>query len=150
MGSAHYIWPLCPVVGAKVQKARLLDFGTNISTNNIAFSYAGSSTLAPRLKVFNNTYFRAQTNTRTLAQWQWSHLAVVYSLSKLQSIIYINGTPDSAQLQAGLLLNVTRTFCYIGANSDPAIVPANAHFDEVKIFNRALNATEIQADYASS
>lgn len=66
----------------------------------------------------------------------WSHLAGTYDGTTMR--LYVNGVQVSSQAQTGT----------IAASTQPLTIGANwaGLIDEVRIYNRALGATEIQAD----
>jgi hypothetical protein len=82
--------------------------------------------------------------TATLPTNTWSHLAMTYDGSQLR--MFVNGVQVRSVARTGS----------IGASSGPLRIGCNAvwteffngRIDEVRIYNRALTATEIQADMA--
>jgi hypothetical protein len=75
--------------------------------------------------------------------YTWSHFAWTYSNGTGNT--YLNGTFMGSQ--TGMLSppGVTRAACYVGYRFDAAT--GLAGYDEIRIYNRSLNATEIAADY---
>ncbi len=78
----------------------------------------------------------------------WTHVAGTYDASTGQNIIYVNGAPVASRTRSGGIFNPATDFL-IGAQDAGSGV---ARFfpgliDEVKIYNRALSASEIQAIY---
>src|SRR6185436_14889938 len=80
--------------------------------------------------------------TAALALNAWSHLATTYDGSTLR--LYVNGTQVASQAASGSL-TVSTGALKIGGN---AIWPEwfAGRIDEVRVYNRALTAAEIQAD----
>lgn len=70
----------------------------------------------------------------------WSHLAATYDGTTAR--LYINGTPVASQAQTGTLTTATQPLS-IGMNWGGRI-------DEVRIYNRALSAGEIQTNMNTS
>jgi hypothetical protein len=91
--------------------------------------------------------------TRNVNDGLWHHVAATYDGA--QMCLYVDGTLDISQPATGLMTQNNEPLC-IGANSK-AYVPScgcnklgyffNGLVDEVSLYNRALTASEIQADY---
>ncbi|MCX5785370.1 MAG: FlgO family outer membrane protein [Elusimicrobia bacterium] len=85
-------------------------------------------------------------NTRLLPN-TWYHVAVTYDGSRITS--YINGEIDSSFGAAGLLERGTNN-AFIGWDPEAAAgyhAPLNGVIDEVAVYNRALNRSEIADHY---
>jgi hydrogenase maturation factor HypE len=80
--------------------------------------------------------------TSSLPLNAWSHLAVTFDNATLR--IFVNGVQVGTRAVAGPLLTSTGTL-RIGGNSIWGEYFAGV-IDEVRIYNRALTTTEIQAD----
>jgi hypothetical protein len=78
----------------------------------------------------------------TIAVGQWVHLAGTYDGSQIR--LYINGTQVASTARTGLIA-VNNLPMRIGGNS-PYGEFFNGLIDEVRVYNRALSAAEIQAD----
>ncbi|HKS36226.1 MAG TPA: LamG-like jellyroll fold domain-containing protein, partial [Verrucomicrobiae bacterium] len=78
----------------------------------------------------------------SIAVGQWTHLAGTYDGTRVR--LYVNGVEVASAARTGLI-SVNDLPVRIGGNS-----PYGEHFDglidEVRIYNRALSATEIQSD----
>ena len=63
--------------------------------------------------------------------------------------IYVNGSlKGESNYQNEILARpVTRNFCFIGRSNSSSGGFANADFDDIKIFKRDLNETEIKIQY---
>src|SRR3989338_4371857 len=88
------------------------------------------------------------TSTTTVNDGKWHHLVLVRSAPKVVNI-YVDGVfEDSYDYSGsgGTLVNPSRTLT-IGALDGANFI--NGLIDEVRIYNRALSATEIQALYKS-
>lgn len=80
----------------------------------------------------------------TLSTNVWNHIAL--TLQNGIALLYINGAyVDTKSLTAPI--NSTRTQCYFGRLPLSA-QDANASFDEMKIYNRALSSVEIKLDFS--
>ena len=76
---------------------------------------------------------------------QWTHVAGTYNGSTLR--LYVNGTQVASQARTGNF-QVTGTPLRIGGNTyGGEFFPGR--IDEVRIYNRALSAAEIQTDMAT-
>ena len=75
----------------------------------------------------------------------WTHVALTYDGATLR--LYVNGVQVASQAQAGSI-QTPSTPLRIGGN-----VPYGEYFqgliDEVRVYNRALSAAEIQSDMTS-
>ena len=103
--------------------------------------YANSDTNRPSAHV----YLGAETDTRGTAQLAantWTHLAATYDGSVLR--IFVNGVQASSRTLGGSILTSTSAL-RIGGNSIWGEYFAGL-IDEVRIYNRALTAAEIQTD----
>ena len=80
--------------------------------------------------------------TAALAVNTWSHVAVTYDGGTLR--LYVNGTEVASQIQPGAILTSTNALQIGGDNLYNQFF--NGMIDEVRIYNRALSAAEIQTD----
>jgi hypothetical protein len=85
-------------------------------------------------------------NTISITNNTWVYYA--WTLRNGTISIYINGTLLGSQ--SGMITPpaVTRSPCYLGYRYDQATDLSG--FDEIRIYNRSLNATEILNDYKSA
>jgi hypothetical protein len=84
----------------------------------------------------------AVPGTAQLALNAWTHLALTYDGTSLR--LYVNGTLVRTQAQTGNILTTTGAL-RLGGNA-PWGEWLQGWIDEVRIYNRALGATEIQTD----
>jgi uncharacterized protein (TIGR03437 family) len=77
-----------------------------------------------------------------LKKSQWVHLAVTYNGAQI--VLYINGAPVSSKAQTGSILASTKPL-QIGGDNDYGQYFKGV-IDEVRVYNRALAASEIQTD----
>lgn len=119
--------------------SRIIDFGNGAGNNNVLLSYTVGTSGAPGFYIGGAQF---QSN-QTIPLNQWSHIAA--TLNGTVATIYING------IQAGtatfpIPANVTRNSNFIGRSNwgtgDP---DASAVFDELRIWNVARTASEIQS-----
>jgi fibronectin type 3 domain-containing protein len=76
----------------------------------------------------------------------WTHLAVTYDGAAVR--LYVNGGQVGSRVAGGLIQNVTNPL-WIGGNQ-PYGEYFNGLIDEVRVYNRALSAPEIQNDMNAS
>ena len=98
---------------------------------------------------FGTSVEGGNSTTEALKLDQWQHLSFVFSFPSFS--VYIDGidvtTPGSTITDPSFSLkNIVRTLNYVGRsnwymNGD---LDADADFDDLKLFNRALTQTEIQ------
>jgi hypothetical protein len=86
---------------------------------------------------------------RNVHDGQWHHVAAVYDGTNM--FLYVDGTLDVSQPATGSISQNSYPVC-IGANAIPGVGLEPGYFfngliDEASICNRALTASEIQADY---
>jgi hypothetical protein len=105
----------------------------------------GSGTFKARMGVT-----RASDSTRGTSNWSsahtygsWCHLAGVYDGSTVQ--IYVNGTLESSVAFSGTVLQVAQPLC-IGRYGTVGEA-VNGLVDDLRLYNRALSAAEIQILY---
>ena len=123
--------------------ARVFDFSVNgQDSDNIVLALFKDT---PSLSLFSialgSSTFSFLYCNLALVLNEWTHLAVTFDGSQI--IFYYNGTFCSSSLQ-NQPNNVTRNINYIGKSNWPD-ASANAVYDELRIYNRALNQSEILA-----
>jgi hypothetical protein len=101
------------------------------------------------------TYFEVDTATGSLTNMQnsmslpmntWIYCAWTFKSGTVS--VYINGTLFGSQSGMNTPPAVTRSPCYVGYRWDHTTDLSG--FDEIRIYNRSLNATEILADYKTA
>ena len=109
----------------------------SFETNNIG---GGNETLAFYLNGYNA--FRGNTG---LTRNKWNFVAVSYdpNLASQNIKFYLNGVPDGTSVTSSPMVS-TANYITIGARGGGA---ANFNLDDVRVYNRALSASEIQQLY---
>jgi hypothetical protein len=125
---------------------RLLDFG-NGRIENVIFSITSSTNSKPYLAIGQTIGWSGPlASSSALGSGVWTHLASVFNGSN--AYIYLNGTLTMSE--SGITVhpdNIVRQDCFIGRSSwYPGDQDANAYFDDIKIYNRALSSQEIVQD----
>ncbi|WP_164821530.1 LamG domain-containing protein [Paenibacillus koleovorans] len=115
----------------------------------LAISPGGSASLA--VKTANNGWYTAGTTASSpavIGTGTWVHLVGTYDGTTVK--IYLNGSlaGTGASAISGVIYNGTSPLRF-GYGSSFNIAYTNGTVDEVRIYNRALNATEVLALYAS-
>ncbi|MBI2580281.1 hypothetical protein HYV85_00555 [Candidatus Woesearchaeota archaeon] len=100
------------------------------------FGYSNSST-TPQVSLAS-----------TFSKDVWAHIAVTFSRATGNVTLYKNGAFTSTNISYNML-NTTSGDLYIGSYQGIASYSFNGTIDEVKIWNRALNETEINASYSA-
>jgi hypothetical protein len=77
---------------------------------------------------------------------QWYHLAVAWKGATRELAYYLNGELMQSEVNGVQLTGFSTTFFVLGAEIDNAH-PAQAAFDELRIFNRMRTASQIWSDF---
>lgn len=125
------------------RESTLFDFGNGIGQDNVLLDFL-SNTDNPCLYVYDSsTQYYVEANVE-LVTGKWEFLAFVVDGST--GYIYLNGEKvASGTIKAPS--NIIRTNNYFGKSNWPTYLNAYADFDELKIYNRALNIQEITEEY---
>jgi len=131
------------------------DFNSNTGTFVAAFADGSAiySSLYPVvLGIRGNVGYNLAGYSKTLVNdLSWHHWACIFdtSLSGNENILYIDGvsrTSISTPLQGDNSSNFGNYKMFIG-NRDSSSIAGNANITDLKIYNRALSATEIKQIY---
>lgn len=97
--------------------------------------------------IVNNTYIEGE---KTINDGQWHHIVAIAPISGLGNIIYVDSKVDAKKA-------ITNTpsggIVYIGSCSKIAVgLCGNSYYlgrmDDIRIYNKAMNATEVEKNYA--
>ena len=120
--------------------ARVFDFGIGQASHNVVFYLFKDSTNLSLFVIYQSSNRIFLGCNRALVLNEWAHLAVTFD--DIQSNFYYNGIfCNSTSLFHPA--NVTRNKNYIGKSNWAADELANAIYDELRIYNRVLDQTEI-------
>jgi len=119
---------------------RILDFGKGTRFDNIIISAGMDGLSTVGFWIFNESKHSLLKSLSTLKLNTWVHIAVV--LKDTLASIYLNGILDSSG-QLFKPRNELRMSNFIGKSNWAHDPNADASFDEIKIFNRALFIEEI-------
>jgi hypothetical protein len=119
------------------------------STNNLAYSLSannntsGAANQRPVSRIRIGTVTQTVTGTTKLALNTWAHVATTYDGATLR--LYVNSVQVSSLAVTG---NMAATTNLLRIGGSPALGAQyfTGLIDEVRIYNRALTAAEIQAD----
>src|SRR5262249_22250503 len=116
-------------------------------TGELAYAlYASNNgSIDPEAIVFTNGAERRAAGSSTLPLGAWTHPAGTYNGSRVR--LYVNGTLVRSIAVTGSMPNSSNPL-RIGGDSVWGEY-FNGLIDEVRIYNRALSATEIQSDMAT-
>jgi len=142
-----YITLMCWVRGTTLSDCRVLALMNDPAPPFTATIYISPGGLA-RWE-FDGTAAPAKTQagTKVVNDGHWHHLAIVYNGTT--GFLYVDGVLDVSDVYAGGVLEWgTNPKVYVGKGTDGLL--ANGVIDEVRIFNRALSASEIKSLYELS
>lgn len=114
-------------------------------TNMVYEFYSNNPDVMRPASFFTSTtgMLRSINGVAAVATNAWTHLAVTFDGTSMR--IYVNGTLARTVLRAGPIRTSTGVL-HIGGNEVWGGEFFNGLIDEVRIYNRALSASEIQAD----
>ena len=116
-------------------------------TGNLTYGlYANTSANRPAIEAYINGSLRTLNGTSQLPTATWSHLAATYDGATLR--LFVNGAAAGTLAAAGSILT-SNSPLRIGGNGVWGEY-FSGPIDEVRVYNRALTATEIQADMLRS
>ena len=126
--------------------ARLIDFGIG-TTDNVFIALSSGSSACPIVRVYNNGNFDAMHNrsSTVLSLSKWIHVAAILKANTIT--VYLNCTLKNSESITTLPRNVVRINNYIGRSNWASDSYANAKFRNIRIYNRALSTTELNADF---
>ena len=121
--------------------ARLIDFGNGASSNNLALASSVAQLGQPFLYVFNSLSSNAWFTSAFMLQiGSWTHIAC--TINGTMAKICLNGVCGS-QTGFNQPANIIRSRNYVGKSNWPEDENLNADLDDLMIFNRSLNYSEI-------
>ena len=132
-------WLRPTALGGKWRSAVMKERPSSMSYG--LYSGATNGTKVPAGEIFVNTYHTTAA-TSSLVINTWTHVAVTFNGSAL--VLFVNGTQASQLLVSGSILASTGAL-RIGGNTIWGEW-FEGQIDEVRVYNRALSASEIQAD----
>ena len=121
--------------------SRLMDFGDGISDNIVI----GFDELTSHLvvQIYDESYKSEIISKSVVNLNVWTYLAVVFNQGKAE--IYLNGSCDTTVFLY-IPRSVKRFSNYIGKSNWASNQNIHACLDELKIFNRALDSSEINQE----
>jgi len=125
--------------------SRVLDFGNGQLQDNVVLSFSDGSTGRPSFGVARGGVGQSLTAPVQVPLNQWVHLAATLTMGNSNATLYLNGVAVANGLVQPPAA-VSRSKNYIGHSNWPSEPGyADAVFDEVRIWNIARSAEEIQA-----
>ncbi len=118
--------------------ARIIDFGNGAASNNVLLAYTEGTSGKPALYI-EGTQFSAN---QTIPLNTWTHIAA--TLNGTTGTIFINGNASGTHTFTTPPVNIIRNNCYIGKSNWGGDPNSDAIFDELRIWNTAKTAIEIQ------
>lgn len=125
--------------------SKVIEVGNGASTDGSVMFFISGDSSTPQIKCLDNGNVYADVrSSQMLTLNTWEHLAFVYSYPS--AFIFINGvsTVTSYTIQPSkIATNISKNVNYVGKGTYGFDRNADADFDEMKIFNRALTRNEI-------
>ena len=125
---------------------RVIDFGNAAPGDNVILTASSNTTGRPAATVYVGTseFTLSAPAATTLPLKRWTHLAMTYSGGATGTLrLYVNGS-QVATRTVNAPSNVNRTLCYIGRSNWAADPYFAGLIDDVRIWNTARSATELQ------
>ena len=120
--------------------ARIIDFGNGPESNNVYFGVSLSTSGKPFVGILPNGV-RYIASSQALSNYYWYHLTGIYDGAYIK--IYQNGKLEGQVAVLGPQ-NVIRNINYVGKSSWASNSLADEYLSDLRIYDRALNYTEIQ------
>ena len=120
---------------------RILDFGNGQRSDNIVLSFSDNLTRMVYLYTINESAEKSSIATSALNLNEWYFITACLENNTIK--IYLNGSLVLSDQTQIIPRNITRTKNYIGKSNWEGDEMVDGKIDELKIFNRALNASEI-------
>jgi hypothetical protein len=125
--------------------SRVIDFGNGPNADNVLLAITNGTSGRPDLGIhtpYGNNDFEANAS---LPLNQWSFVAATFDSGTTHATIYIDGN-DAGDTTFGFGPDdVTRTDDYIGRSNWSSDGYAQGSIDDVRIYNYALSAAQVQA-----
>ena len=120
---------------------KIIDFGCGTDADNVFLSISDGGSRNPVSTVYrSSTMIQLALSRSTIQLSIWTHLAHTYSSNTCK--LYLDGTL-TATASCSAPRAVIRSNCYVGKSNKDGDGLLNAHIDELRIYNRTLNITEI-------
>jgi len=134
-----------------MEGSRLIDFGNGPNSDNVIAAICDVHSEMPRPRIFVGANYNNASDhfpSAVIKLNEWYHLA--YVLNGTNMTMYINGENVGSQ-DSMIPAYIVRSSSFIGrSNWYPGDQDANAYFDEIKIYNRALSPDEVAYDMTVS
>ncbi|MCU0789416.1 MAG: LamG domain-containing protein [Verrucomicrobia bacterium] len=123
--------------------SRVMDLGNGMPMDNIVLALSDGTSGRPAFQAYAGTSWQGITAPDPLPPRQWVHLAA--TLSNNVAMLYVNGLPVASASNWTPLAGLWRTNNYLGRSAWPWDGYADAVFDDLRIWNVARSAEQIQA-----
>ncbi len=136
------------LTNCSARDCRIFSKATGLSTQDhylmlSTIRSSASTRLRFRLKTNGDTDTLI-ANTGTLQNGEWAHVAAVYDGTQMQ--VYVDGAPVGSMAKSGTIDINPLVATWIGGNPpDPTSKPWPGAIDEVRLYNRGLSGTEVEA-----
>jgi hypothetical protein len=124
--------------------ARVIDFGSGPSAENIALALSFTTSLQPSLYIvsgLSDPLFIARSSQKLVLN-QWLMLAVTFDGTN--TCIYLNGTlAVNYYFQGYTPLTLLRSKCFIGKSNWNGDGYSSSYLDDLRFYNKSLTQSEI-------
>jgi hypothetical protein len=126
--------------------SRIFEFGNGINSDNVLLAMLGESSQIYGNTIIGSSYMKIQTSLIiNLNEWFF----ISFILTDTTGFIYVNGN-QMINGTLDLTNNIIRTSNYIGKSNWASSLNADAIYDELKIYQRALSSSDIMNEYQIS
>jgi hypothetical protein len=122
--------------------ARVIDFANLPSLDNVILMLDSNNIRLPGLIIYNdNSSVNQVTSSQPLELNQWQLLTATFNGTLM--MIYINGSLTGLQTFISEMRSFSRSNCFVGQSNKNDNSYSSSYLDELRLYNKSLNETEI-------
>lgn len=115
-----------------------------IQRPHLSFNMTGDGTIRLHIRVNGQTYEDVKTTTNSWTAFRWYHIAVTFDGTDFT--VYVDGNPENTVSHPGT--HDPTSGAYFGSHRDKGKCSFDGILDDIRIYNRALSASEILVEVA--